>query len=647
MLLRADREDALLWVVSMALYAAMAQSSRVDAESIEAQVQALVPEVERRTGRSFVAPPQAAIARTERLLSAVLTPMPVLHPEGWAPPIEAPRKETIGRARYQLEHATAIYVPGKERIYVVAESLEGVVGDLRVPPASLMGLTRCFLVHELVHALQHQYGRLGKGPSDPDAERGLEALHEGHATLVALEYCREKEGAEVAALMEASAGIDVSNSLRPDDPPATYAWSLPLVRALRDMGEGLVWAAMLEEPPAWSAVVQATEGMRVPGWVEPPAMVAALKALDPEARVVEQELAAPVGTLDEALAGTIGDGTMPRVEAGWWTGAESSEHGLRIVAFLHPNGDAAELVKLRAAAVGDSRQGIMILHPEVSGLTGAERSGSFGGVRHMEGVRASFEMRVPASPRPYREVWVANEKVSVGLVATGKGLPDKAVAAALQSVLDGLSTSAKEVLELAPLDAWLTRVKARREALPTTTSWDYRTHAVAYAISRGPVEATVCRDAFGEVLVEGAVPDPAPYAEAAFMCAVAREDFELAARARPHLTQVSGVIAAYHARGLEERRRHREALAVLELVPEDDPERNMVDHIRLGVLVSLRRWSEAAALALANPSIPPQTRAWAASEMFRAGHRTEARKILIRTCPQLEPAERAKCDDYL
>jgi hypothetical protein len=67
---------------------------------------------------------------------------------------------------------------------------------------------------------------------------------------------------------------------------------------------------------------------------------------------------------------------------------------------------------------------------------------------------------------------------------------------------------------------------------------------------------------------------------------------------------------------------------------------------RLQADVELGRWPEVAQLA-AGGEASVQSRAWAASRMAIAGHRTEARPLLRAACPALDADYRAQCDRLL
>ena len=85
--------------------------------------------------------------------------------------------------------------------------------------------------------------------------------------------------------------------------------------------------------------------------------------------------------------------------------------------------------------------------------------------------------------------------------------------------------------------------------------------------------------------------------------------------------------------------RPRDALARLQAVSDGPVRATLLLHAH----VALARWSDVVPL-LADVRVDARTRAWAASQLWLAGRRTEAMRALKPLCPALPPKDRAECE---
>jgi hypothetical protein len=157
---------------------AAAAPPEVDADALAGMLQEQLPQLGQQVGRQPVGKLRSGILTRERLMLAMVQPPP--HFADRALPVEIPpwAQENLAVMRDQ---ALAVYVPSMQGIYLVKENLEEVFQEDGLPPEMLAPLVRCLVAHEIVHALQHQYGTRAE-LEDPDLGKGWEALAEGHAS---------------------------------------------------------------------------------------------------------------------------------------------------------------------------------------------------------------------------------------------------------------------------------------------------------------------------------------------------------------------------------------------------------------------------------------------------------------------------------
>lgn len=610
-------------------------ASSIDRDEAQAMVDALVPEVEALTGRSFVAPPRVGIASRARLRPALIGPPVVILPPDHPAPAWSPPEAEVRAAEHLLDNALAIYAPRKERIYVVKEGIEELFVEIGLEPEALRPLVRCVLVHELVHVLQHQHGV--DAPTDPDEADGALALREGHAVWVASEHCASEEGEAIASLMDTVQGIELLASLSEDDAAARYGWGRLLAGALQE--EGLIWAAMSAPPPRWSDVVADLAPDPAPQWREPTALAGALRRIGarPSGREVPQPLTP--ASLSAFLGVRPGVDPIPRASGGWLLEAELADAAVVALHFEEP-GTPAELIAQRRRAIRTGQGALVVFFPSTGALTSKITVRSVGSLLRDDDVTEAIRIRVRTSRgAAYTEHWVATERRLLISFLSGSQLDPGEAPAALLALLGELPGARDEPPQLEALAPWMDAVRAASARISPTSSWQYRLQQASDGIDAGRPEP--CTAAFADVLVDGAVPDPAPYAVAAFRCAAARGEPSLARAAMGRLDELEPGPAVFLSWHLIDAGQPGQALAILDRVAEP-ADRAELDQARLVALVHLRRWPEVVALA-SEGEAPPQARAHAASALFLAGRRAQGRAILAEVCPQLPEDDRRQC----
>ena len=120
---------------------AAASGSSLTQQQFHDLVEGLIPEIEERTGRSFVRVPRNGIATRERLTQALTRPYVEVRPPGAEP---APRVPTE-HEKELIERAIAVYVPSLDGVYLIKEAVEETITEVGLQPDALHPLVRCIV----------------------------------------------------------------------------------------------------------------------------------------------------------------------------------------------------------------------------------------------------------------------------------------------------------------------------------------------------------------------------------------------------------------------------------------------------------------------------------------------------------------------
>ncbi|MEN0063012.1 MAG: hypothetical protein AAGA48_12735 [Myxococcota bacterium] len=629
-----------MWVTLAMTVGACAEP--VDDERAQALVDDLVPVVEARAERTFVRPPRAALTTRDRLRQRLLRP-PAL-----AVALEGDRYTPSPETRRFVEHllagALAVYVPHNEFIYLVTEAFDELREDFELEPRTLEPLLQCVLLHEMVHALQHQYGV--EVAKTPETQLGQQALREGHASWLANEYCAVVHGDAVVRLMETVQNIELEASLSPDDEAAVYGWGRRLAETLD--AEGMLWPAMYAPAPAWSAIVDAVQPTLAPDWRVPDPMYQAVAALGLEGVEVDHVgPVSPTSILTPFFAGRWGLDAMPRARGGFALEARDGASDVLVMAFLlDQRGLAAEIVEGRRRSVELARSvperpwmvygeatGALVKSPKAKVLTSALRD-----PRVVDALRVQAKTTGDGA---YAEAWVATKHRLFVLMASGPDLGPADLMRAIDPMLDDMRPTPGAELGLTPLREWIAQVRGVPDAVASEPSWQYRLHEAARRLASG--HDTGCAEVFALRLTAGEVADRMGHAKAAFECAAVPQDLDVAALAIPHLSEVPAAPAVRIAAHAIDEGAHRLAVSILAKARPDPNLEVEVATLKVSALVKLGRWSEVEAVVRRVPVLPAGVRAYAGSAMVLAGWRGPGLRILGTVCPELSGEDRRKC----
>ncbi|MEO0601754.1 MAG: hypothetical protein AAF211_09970, partial [Myxococcota bacterium] len=461
-----------LWVWFVALSHAVDQLSVREAQ---AMANALAPEVERRTGRTFVQRPTVAIQTRAGLRQILLQPSLAAQFEARVGLRDAlptrPSEASVTRVDYLVTHALAVYAARDETIYLIKEAFERMSRSLAVGGDTMRPALRCVLVHELVHALQHQYG--GDEAADADHARGLLALREGQATAVASDYCGEVEGETIAGLMDAVTDPQLEASLDPDGEPAVYAWGRRLVRAIA--AENLVWPAQLADPPAWSDVVRAVRPSLLPHWRTGRLLEVALETLESgPLESAGSRPAPPHGMLPTLIDRRPEE--MARADGGFVVESSSDQRTMLLAAYLFEDEGAAEAIVVdRDAAVGRWRnRGELMVYDKAEGQLLRKPKVQTPPTDDPRVHRALAITTKTEGSGPYLEVWIATERRLVLFVSAGKALRLRDVTTVARQLLNRMTATPGDAVALGAMSDWLDGVKAVDPEAIRFPSPDYR-----------------------------------------------------------------------------------------------------------------------------------------------------------------------------
>jgi len=613
---------------------AAASAATLDPAVPQALLDDVVPWVEARTDRRFVNVPKAAMASRDELYPALLRPSglsALLDPGDRLP---SPTHRRI--VSDLLDRAIAVYVAQHEQIFVVEEVLDEVSRTFGLDDEVVVPLVQCVLSHELVHALQHQYAV----EASVSASRGQRALREGHASLVAGDYCAEVHGAATLRLMETVQNIELDASLEPDDEPAVYAWGRRLAATLE--AEGLLWPALRASPPPWSDVVAAVTPTLPPAWRVGDPLVQAVTAVGVSGRAVHASGAvSPTSILGPFLGRRGGRDAMPEASGGFSAQAADASGELMVLAFLlEERGAAARLVAERRARAEDADT------PWVAYGTGNATLARPPRVRRLGGLALEAEdaAKIVARTRDGRratEAWVALPRRLFVLLDAGHRLSRRELARAMETLERELDARPGAELGLGPLQGWMAEVRAIDPEVTRRPGWSYRLHEAVQGLLAGDDDA--CRSVFVPHLEPGA-PDRRGHARAAFECAAVRWDLELALRALPLVDEVPAMPAVRLAAHALDDDAPRVASRILAKTAPDPAHELPLAALRVATAVKLGRWTEVESMVRRTPMLPAGVRAWAGSAMVRAGRAIPGRRILGAACPELIGEERTRCE---
>lgn len=620
----------------LALWAAGALAVPFDDTRAQALLDEVVPAVESEAARAFVTIPHVAITGRATLRTALLRPAD----DAVRGPGVAARK----RVEQLVNQSIALYVPATEQIYLIEESFEQLGERFDLADDSVEALAQCVLAHELVHALQHQYGV--EVAETATTRRGELALREGHASYVAAEVCRDWHGPAVVGLMDVVQNIELEASLTADDRAAVYGWGRRFAETLQ--AEGILWEALNADPPAWTDVVSAVEPTLAPAWRHADPMYGALAALRlPDLEVTSVVPGSPTTELSPFFDARWGLDAMPRARGGFSVEAASPEGDALVMAFLlDRRGAAADLVAWRRRSVLDSRA-----DSTKPWLAYAKVRGSV--------VRTTKDRRLPALGRdrrvredlwitaettgggPYNEAWVATQRRLFVVMTSGPELTGWQVTGVLSSLMRTMSAQPGSELGLSPLEGWVRGVRQVDRSVVEQPSWQYQLHRATRRLGEG--EAGACTDVFAPLLVPGAVADLDEHADAALRCAATGEDLEVAGQALAFVDRLDVDDAARIATAAVRADEPSLALAVLDKV--DLIEDRVVDVaiLRVAAMVALQRWDDAERVVDRTPMLPARVRAFAGTSLLVAGRKGAGLRILSAACPDLSGEARTRC----
>ncbi len=615
---------------------AVAGATPIDDARTQALLEAVVPLVEQRTGRVLVRVPAAAVATRDELYPRLLAPsgLSAARDVGtWIPGPELRRQ-----VAEILDHAVAVYVPQSEQVVVVKEVLVDVQGSLGLEDEGIEPLVQCVLAHELVHAVQHQYGVEASGPQG--LQRGQRALREGHASLVAAEVCETVHGEPVARLMDVVQSIELEASLAPEDEAAVYGWGRRLAETLD--AEGLLWPALHAPAPHWDDIVDAVVPSLAPAWRVPDPLSEAIVGLGLDGRSVHNAVAvSPTTLLTPFFTEHGGRDAMPRARGGFAVEAADDDGETMVMAFLLDDREAAArlVAERRSDAETPRDQPWMVYGGRARGLEEWPRAKRLPGLnkRVVDAVRIVGRT---TEGRPYTEAWVAAGRRLFVVLDAGHRLRPPDLSAAVSGLLHQLPARSGAELGLHTLEGWVSAVRRVDRASILEPSWQFLLHEASRGLQAGNDDA--CAEIFAGRLA--ASPD---HARAAFECAAVPWDLALAETAAAELDRLpAAAVLRLVAHALDQNRPRLAARLLAKTEPE--PELALqIAALRVATAVKLGRWSEVESVVERTPMLPAGLRAWAASAMLGAGREGPGTRILSAACPELSGDDRERCLRYL
>ena len=614
---------------------AMGGQGALTVEEFDQIVRDQIASIEAVAGRPSMGLLRTDIYTRARLVGALRKPPPSFGTD--RPIIERLPPEVLAEREEEFEQSLAVYVPDLQGIYLIKESMEELFTDAQIHPDQARPIVRCIVAHEVVHALQHQYGGFSLGEDlSEDQRRGMSAVEEGHATYIGSRWCLEHEGPQIAALAEMSQGLGLGSVLDPAEETATYAYGRLLADAFAREDPALVWSAIAAQPPSWDLIVRDARRALGAGWEDPVPLRGALSGLGVSEALLEP---ASLAALSRILG--ISPSAAPPISAGL-SYLEARQPASLVVYRLAQGGEAEKLLAYRAKQLNQTDKFGVYLSPIAPQHIASIDWSAGRKLPELPGVKRSLEVKIRGTDGArYVERWLATEDHLVWLATVGK--PAQKPETLLTAILEWLPTTAPEQPDLSlfpSLTPWISAVRSRAADTIAVTAPEWRMQNAAWLFERNLPDP--CGRTFGDVLDGStAIEDPGPWHRAAYQCALLVEDWALADRVAGKLSIFEPAWAASHVWSLSERGQTKEALALVDRALRSLPpdvsaeERLLLVDARIGALAQARRFSELASLALAEGS--PETRVAAAQDLLSVGRAADAKKILAAACPRVEP----------
>ncbi len=615
------------------LLIAWGAGARAEAPDARALLEALVPAVERAEGRRFVAVPEVAVAsqrEVQRMLERKTRDRP-----GAAPEWMADYDRLLG------DEAIAVYSYSDETIYLIDEAISGLEPDMRRWGVAARPVLECVLVHELLHALQHQYAPWVTADGSGRALAAL-ALIEGHAELAALSYCRDEQPEAAGYFSTLSAPLPVRYGPAPEDRATLiYGYGLALARQLQDAGgRGAIWAA-LQDPPGLALIRAAAAPSPAAGWDDPELLRSLSEALLPAGGWEISDEGPSLTALEPLLTPTADP--PPGALAGRAMIARSGLETALLTALMLPTArDAEALVQRRSRALEAARR-----DPELSlYFLGQPRVRTpwqlkTRRLRALERGGETLRLELPG----YREYWATRGSVVLAGFFDGVDISQRDFAELLEGLAAAAATEPPPPRPPDPaLGEWIAQMAAAGAADGPRLSWQYRLDQLADRLEAG--DLTACTEAAEAAAVGLPEHKRAELDAAVYGCAVLVQSLEGADAALARGGAPIDAAAGHdHALMLRDAGRREEALALLDRIGDSpDPALNRsLRSLRMVLLAELGRLDEAAAMARAREGDPAR-RAYVASELARSGRTPEAAVLLAECCPLLDGAPRVLCD---
>lgn len=500
------------------------------------------------------------------------------------------------------------------------ERWDSVQQDLALSDVQLHGLLRCTLVHELVHALQHQYG-VSPAAFEGDRRRGMSALWEGHATHVESQWCQEEEGVAIQRLERALSQTDIPQTLGPGATATLHAWGAALVAELEAEDPELVWTALAGHPPSWSTWADG----RPPPWSPSQPLVDGLVDLGWSPDSLRVDATSPALLLLNVLQMESDLDELPDGRAGVGVVAVD-DHGFGLAGAMVLDGPAGPWIeRLARDRRRDTRARWHQRPPR--------------GLRRTHGVDRALLL---VGHRPaVTQAWIARGPLL--LIVALSGPPPATLQETLGTMLDGMPRLPEPPPGIPDtLTPWRMQLRGARDTVAPVVGWGYRAHRAQLAAKAG--SACACTHQFDAVLQPGAVPDPGPFARAALRCAVGRHEPALVDRALTLADAIDPDVAAHHGRALVRARRWSEVVELMDrTLPTADPHlgRRLAD---LELEASVMSGWASRGLPLSQTDTPsPHLRAWAAEVLMEWGLESAGRNVLRDVCPLLSGDAAAPC----
>ncbi len=541
----------LRWILVLLGLAHASLAGAVTPQDVRRMVAELIPEVEERAGREFVTHPDSGILTRAQAVDTAMKPPASLMGEVEVVPYDKEKRAA------ELQFTIAIYIFSSEGVYLIQESMTEAFEALGLEAKALEPVIRCAVRHELVHALQHQYGVRPRGVG-PGGSRGYRALVEGHATLIGQELCREKEGAAIAAAMDGLLLADVPSSVKAGDPIAPYSWGRIVADRLRTVDDDAIWSLLAAPPPDWDDIVETVEPLLTPGWDDP----GSLKGLEDLLTYGSDGIKGPrsatmplsallSGNPPSLMALPQTEAGLARMNMGWGGWAE-----VNAFLFREP-GAAREMIVMRRRTRNSWQAGLRTALAEVNDFVEVIPA-DLRRLERRDDVTDTLWLRLDTDTvtvRGYNEYWVATEHVLLVATKVGYKRKRKEVEAELALALDALPSVPKPHQE-PERPAWLTAA-APPEPGP---SWEYRLQLAARQFKAG--HEAPCEWAFGDVR-RGDIQPGDDLAVAAVICMATVND---AAGILAHVDQALAHeprMAPYVARSLLTTGQNKRAQAIL------------------------------------------------------------------------------------